>query len=178
MLGECGIDRDGFTRLVERHVSEKEIEGGPHLNPACYMLMSVAEGMAAGLGAFEVTAEHVLLGYLWNPGSEWQLEHLGSRRQQRVRTRLADLGVSLPQAELPATDPRRWGPKVDVSLDELWVLLRELPYVLPPDAQLAFNHDWKKGWISATEGVDLAVYIPLAQERHRRMNLPPDGHEA
>ena len=177
-LRDSGVDSDALTRLVEHKASEQEIEGGPQFSPAGYMLISRAEGMAAALGASEVTPEHVLLAFLWDPDrSAGPLGQLGSSREQ-VRVRLADLGLDLPQVELPAPDPRRWGAQVEVSLDELWVLIRELHYVLPTDAQFGFNHDWKKGWISATEGVDLAVYIPRALERHQRTNPPPNGDRA
>lgn len=177
-LRDCGIDREALTELAEHKASETEIAGGPQFSPAGYQLMSKAEGIAAALGASEVTAEHLLLGYLWDPDhSAWQLEHLGSSRE-RVRAQLADLGADLPEVEFPAPDPRRWEQRVEVSLEELWVLIRELHYVMPADAHLAFNHDSKKGWISATEGVDLAVYIPRALDRHRRLNLPPNGGQS
>lgn len=172
-LGVCGVGRGAVEKLVEdRRGSEWEIDGGPQLNPAGYQLMSRAEGMAAGMGARQVTAEHVLLAFLWDRSSSWQLEHLGSSRQQ-LRSTLADLGFRLAQDELPPVDPRKWVP-VDVPLEDLGTLLQVLPYVMPSDAQLRFNHDWKKGWIGATAGVDLAACIPRAMARHRRLNMPPE----
>jgi hypothetical protein len=163
-----------FTRRDQR---EEEIPGGPQYNPAGQHLTYMAEGIAAGLGASEVRAEHVLLAYLWEPvHSEWELEHLGTSRED-VRRRLATLGVELPQPRLPARDPRTYGPDVDVSLDELWILLRELWYVLPQGASFTWNHDWKKGWVSVTDGLDATEYIQRALESHRRINLPPeDAH--
>jgi hypothetical protein len=136
------------------------------------MLMSLAEGMAAALGAAEVSPEHVLLAYLWDPSSEGQLTQLETSREA-IRSGLAELGASLPQAELPSPDPRRWGPRTDVPIDELWVLLGELPYVMPSGAQLIFNHNWKTGWFRLTEGVDPAVYVPRARARHQRIHGPP-----
>lgn len=176
-LRDCGISREALARLTEAKRSEEEIEGGPQLNPAAYRFEGTAEGIAAGLGALEATPEHLILAFIWDPDwSSPQLEQVGTSREA-VRSRLAELGVELPQAELPVPDPRRWGPRVDVPLDELWILLRELPYVLPRGAQFSFNHDWKKGWLRPTEGVDLAVYIPRALARHRRLNLPPEETE-
>lgn len=177
-LRDCGIDRDALAELAKPRRSKQEIAGGPQINPAGYQLRSLAEGIAAGLGARAVTSEHVLLAFIWEPTwSSWQLERLGSSREQ-LKERLAALGVELPQQELPSPDPRKWGPKVDVTIDELWILLRELPYVMPQRAQLCFSHDWKQGSIGATEGVDLRVYIPRAFDRHRRLNLPPDASAA
>jgi hypothetical protein len=117
----------------------------PKLNPAVIELTSRAEGIAAALGSAEVSAEHVLLAYLWDPTSDGQLAQLGTSREA-VRSHLAELGTSLPQAALPAPDPRRWGSRTDVPVDELWILLGELPYVMPTGVQFIFNHDWKTGW--------------------------------
>jgi ClpA/ClpB-like protein len=173
-LRECGITREGFEEVTRRQQSEDEIPGGPQLNPAGMQVEHMAEGIATGLGAGEVRAEHVLLAYLWAPShSAWELEQLGTSREQ-VRNRLASLGVDLPQRDLPTRDPRRYGPSVDVSLDELWILLRQLSYVLPQDASFAWNHDWKKGWISVTEGLEAKDWVARALERHRRINLPPE----
>ena len=169
-LRDCGADREDVAALATWKRSEQEIEGGPQLNPAAYQLMSLAEGMAAGLGAPEVAPEHVLLALLWDPSWSGRLR----LSRERVRARLAELGIRLPKTEFPPADPRRWGPKVDVPLDELSILLRELPYVMPQGAQVSFNHDWKKGWLVATEGVDLDVYVPRARARHLRLHRPPE----
>ena len=124
-LRDCGITREAIAELC-RHHATNEIDGGPQLNPAGYRLVASAEGIAAGLGASQVTPEHVLLAFLWDPDrSALQLKQFGSSREQ-VRARLAERGVDLPQPELPSPDPRRWGTKIDVPLDELWILLREL----------------------------------------------------
>jgi hypothetical protein len=173
-LRDCGIGREALAELTMRKRTRKAIEGGPQLNPAAYRLKGLAEGIAVGLGAADVRAEHVLLAFLWERDFSWVFAKLGSSREL-VRARLAELGVDLPQPDLPPPDPRRWGPSVEVALDELWILLRELPYVLPGGAQFRFNHDRKKGWIEATAGVDLAVYMPRAFARHRRLRMPPQG---
>jgi hypothetical protein len=166
-LRDCGIGRDELGELTALKANGEAIEGGPQLNPAAYGMLGMAEGIAAGNGATEVTADHVLLAFLWEPSrSEGVLERFGSSRELVLRS-LAELGVDLPQDELPPPDPRRWGPSVDVPLDELMMLVRELPYVLPADAQIRFNHDRKKGWIAATEGIDLPTYIPRALARHQ-----------
>jgi hypothetical protein len=172
VLRECGITRDAFEGFTRRHQREEEIPGGPQFSPAGLHLQYLAEGIAAGLGDNEVGAEHVLLAYLWDPNhSAGQLEQLGTSRED-VRWRLAALGVDLPQPTLPARDPRKYGPKVDVPLDDLWILIRELWYVLPEGASFSFNHDRKKGWISLTDGLDAQEHIGRALERHRRIDRP------
>jgi hypothetical protein len=173
-LRECGITRNAVEELTRRQQREEEIPGGPQYNPAGQHLTYMAEGIAAGLGESEVRAEHVLLAYLWEPEhSASELEQLGTSRED-VRTRLAMLGIDLPQPGLPAPDPRKYGPDVDVALDDLWILLRELWYVLPQGASFTWNHDWKKGWVSVTDGLDANEYIQRALERHRRIYLPPE----
>lgn len=175
-LRYCGLSRETLAELTEPKRTREKIEGGPQRNPAAYLLKGRAEGIAAGLGAPEVAPEHVLLAFLWDPRSSGELERLGASREN-VRARLAELGGELPQAELPVPDPRRWGPRVDVPLAELCILVRELPNVLPQGASLSFNHDWKTGWVASTEGVNLAAHIPRALARHRRLNLPPEEAE-
>ena len=167
-LRDCGVGRDELGELTAlKGAATTELEHGPQLNPAAYRMLGMAEGIAAGSGAAAVTADHVLLAFLWEPRfSQGVFERYGSSREL-VRARLAEQGVDLAQEELPPPDPRRWGPSVDVALDELPVLVRELPYVLPPDASIRFNHDRKKGWIAATEGVELSVYLPRALARHQ-----------
>jgi ATP-dependent Clp protease ATP-binding subunit ClpA len=173
-LRDCGVTREAVEELARPHQWEEEIPDGPQYNPAGLHLQYMAEGIAAGRGDTEVGAEHLLLAYLWEPDhSASELEQLGTSREQ-VRRQLEDLGVDLPQAELPARDPRRYGPEVDVPLDDLWILIRELSYVLPAEASFSFNHDWKNGWVALTEGLDAQEYIERALERHRRVNLPPE----
>lgn len=172
-LRECGVTRDNFEDFTRRHQREEEPPCGPQYSPAGLHLQYLAEGLAAGLGDSDVRAEHVLLAYLWKPDhSASQLEHLGTSRDA-VRRHLAALGVDVPQRMLPARDPRKYGPRVDVSLDDLSILIRELWYVLPQGASFSFNHDWQKGWISLTEGLDAQDYVERALERHRRVNCPP-----
>ena len=172
VLRKCGITRDAFEGFTRRHQREEEIPGGPQYSPAGLHLQYMAEGIAAGLGDNEVGAEHVLLAYLWEPDhSARQLEQLGTSREE-VRRRLAALGVDLPQPTLPARDPRKYGPRMEVPLDDLWILLRELWYVLPPGASFTWNHDWQEGWVSVTEGLDAQEYVERALERHGRINRP------
>lgn len=166
-LRACGVDRAALEALTGPQRQKDEIPGGPQHSPASYQLTFLAEGIAAGLGDSEVRAEHVLLAYLWAPEcSARDLEHLGTSRED-VLAELTARGVDVPQHMLPASDPRRYGPSVDVSLDELWILLRQLHYVLPLGADFTWNHDGTKGWVSVTEGLDADLYVRQALERRR-----------
>jgi hypothetical protein len=129
----------------------------------------MAEGIAAGLGDWEVRADHLLLAFLWDPFfSAGQLEQLGTSREQ-VWDRLAALGVGLPQDALPARDSRTYGPHVEVSLEELSILRRHFFSVLPETASYTWNVSAteEKGWVSVTEGLDAREYIEKAYARHR-----------
>lgn len=176
-LRACGVTREAVEEMTGRGQRDEDVPDGPQYSPAGLNLENMAEGLAAGLGDRAVRAEHVLLAYLWEPhNSAWQLERLGTSRDE-VLGRLATLGVDVPRPPLPAPDPRKYGPRVDVALDDLWILLRELWYVLPNGASFTWNHDGKKGWVSLTEGLDGKEYIERALERHRRLDLPPDDAE-
>jgi Clp amino terminal domain, pathogenicity island component len=176
-LRRCGVTREAVEEMAGRGQRDEDVPDGPQYSPAGLNLRNMAEGLAAGLGDSEVRAEHVLLAYLWEPhNSAWQLEHLGTSRDE-VLSSLAELGVDVPRPPLPAPDPRTYGPQVDVALDDLWILLRALWYVLPPGASFTWNHDGKKGWVSLTEGLDGNEYVERALERHRRLDLLSDDAE-
>jgi hypothetical protein len=166
-LRDVGITQQAVEELTRSYAGDGDAVETPQHNPAALHMQCRAEGLAAGLGDPDVRAEHLLLAYLWDPNdSEHALIKLGASREH-VRDRLAQLGVGVP-GELPAADPRRYGPDVYVSLDELGVLIEELWYVLPQGASFAFNHDGEKGWVAVTEGLEPKGYIDAALERHRR----------
>jgi hypothetical protein len=167
-LRDCGVTYERAEELTSSYGARDGAPRTPQFNPAALHLKYLAEGIAAGLGDVEVQGEHVLLAYLWMPEQSGRaFEQLGTSREQ-VRDRLAELGVSLPETDLPASDPRRYGPKIEVSLDELAILLKELWYVLPQGACFTWNRDRKKGWLNLTEGLDPDDYIKQALERHQR----------
>ena len=89
---------------------------GISLSPAAYALIGRAEGLAAGLGADAVTAEHVLLALIWRPERDWPLALAGTTREA-VDERLQARGVRLP-IELPPSQERPAGAEQRVYFPE------------------------------------------------------------
>lgn len=163
------------ARVLRRHdVTEEKVEyelrrhadhderrySGTITTAATAELTAFADGLATGLGAPEVTAEHALLSLLWEP-MDGLFAALGTSRETLLDT-LREEGVAGADRPYPPTDRRRWGPHVDVPLERLGDLLRELHRLLPSGAGLSFNHDGEKAWIAAPEGIELEPLIPVA----------------
>ena len=128
----------------------------------------MAEGIAAGLGAESVTAEHVLLAAIWDP--VFYNEHLeppGPSREQ-LRNALAHHGFSLPQAELPPPNPRRDGRRFCLPKNEMERAVRTAA-ILPKGASFGCNHKpgTDEAFIMVDEGLDAEHYVRLALSRHQ-----------
>lgn len=180
-LTACGLSRDVLERLAPHHRSGDETadqsagEPAPQLNPAALHLYYLAQGIAAGQGAAAVGPEHLLLAFIWDPSfSAWQLQLLGTTRE-RLRDELARQGATLPQTDLPARDPRRYGPRVEVSMDQARALTRHLWHVLPAGASFIWNRAGEGGVIAVSEGLDPDEYVRRALERHDRLTAEASG---
>ena len=168
VLKSCGLDRETLERLTDHKRASAELEDGPQPNPAAQHLCHMAEGIAAGRGDATVTADHVLMAFIWDPGhSGWQLSSLGSSREQ-IRDRLAEHGIVFEQPELPQADPRRWGQRVELSLEELGIVMHELHQVLPQGASFVWNRNQDSGFVAVSEGLDPEHYVRVALDRHHR----------
>ena len=144
------------TRLPENY----EPNNNPQLNPAAYGFLGVAEGIALGQDETEVTHEHFLVAYLWYRAPTGLLEALSVSRESVVEE-LRARGVRLPGAPLPTADRHACGEPEFLAYDELIVVLRRLPSMLPEGARHSFNfsHKTKRGWVAASDGVDLRGLI-------------------
>lgn len=161
-LRDSGVESERVEAVISQRRRERKDAEELRFTPAAHQLIGCAEGIAAGLGHDEVRPEHLLLAFLWKPEcSNWPLEELGSSREQ-VYAALSARGVDVPQSELPAPDPRKYGPQVKVSLEELSILLDRLFDVLPEGASFTWNRNNEQGWISVTEGLDARHFIQLA----------------
>ena len=160
------LRREGVTaEKVEADPRRDGIrKGGRHAGIsgtiASTTVTAFADGLATGLGAPEVTAEHVLLALLWEPADD-VFPGVGTSRDALLAALRAE-GVEGADRDYPTTNRRRHGPVVDVPLARLMEVLHELEALLPPGASLAFNHDGERAWIAATEGVDLEPLIQVA----------------
>jgi hypothetical protein len=167
-LRDCGADYERLRSALVRAAAERRVEpnAGVSLNPAAQELVGRAEGLAAGLGAESVTAEHVLLALVWDAQRGWPLVAAGTTREA-VYVRLRAGGVRLA-VELPTS--REWPPgpeqRVYFPEEQLRDVLTKLPALLPPDADWGWNVDGAyRAWVRTTGEVDLRALVRQALAR-------------
>ena len=163
------LARPGLDRARERVLeyvppeSDEGTEAGAALTPRVESVLGHAEGLAADSGAGAVDAEHLLLGLLW------EVEGIGARvlAEYGLSYGAAAEALSVPVSLLPdPPDDATFGPEVDVSSEELEILLRELPGVIPPGCPMAFNlRENGRAWVALGEGVDAAACVREALAR-------------
>jgi hypothetical protein len=164
-LRDCGADYERLRSALVRAAAERRVEpnAGVSLNPAAQELVGRAEGLAAGLGAESVTAEHLLLALLWRPERDWPLTLAGTTREI-VYERLRAGGVRLA-VELPPSRERPAGPEQLVHFPEVQLrdVLAKLPALLPPDADWGWNVDGAyRACVRATGEFDLRALVRRA----------------
>jgi hypothetical protein len=130
-------------------------------NGAGWAIVKFAEGLAVGQG-LPLADEHFLLAIAWNEHalSAVVLRKLNVDRAALVAA-LGRLGVAVP-ADSPSPDPPPvdWDERVDITTEELRLVLRELARQLKGDRNYAFNHDGKgNATIIAARGVPLVRIV-------------------
>jgi ATP-dependent Clp protease ATP-binding subunit ClpA len=128
--------------------------------PAVQRLTGRAEGLMLACGDRELTPEHLLVAMLWQ-GSGLCLSIL---RDQGISTtavhhKLREFGVKATPDEPSEYIRVRWGERVTVSVDQLRLVVRHLPKMLPPDTTFACNYEGDHAYVVATEGVDLPELV-------------------
>jgi hypothetical protein len=169
VLRECGLDRGICERRLEHYRAQDGRDPSPQLNPAAVQLGAMAEGIAAGLGARTVTAEHVLLAAIWDPSFYSERREPSGPTREQLRDALARRGFALPHAELPSPNPRRFGPPFFLPADQMYVAVGELRHVLPKGASFGCNTkpDTGEAFVIVDEGLDAKHYVRLALARHQ-----------
>jgi hypothetical protein len=173
-LARCAVTRD----LVEETVESKRPPATRQRravtwNPACHDMIGFASGLAAGLGAGEVTVEHVLIAQLYQPffaGDQ-------SATRSEILAALVELGVSVPAPPWPQARTRApRSERIEVSLEDLEALITELPRLVP--GGIAWNRDATRGWVQPLTPVDLTPLIPFALDawKQRRLACPCCGN--
>lgn len=157
------LERTNLTLARERVLEyippgpEGGAEAGVCSTPRVERVLGYSVGLAAGGGARSVGADHLLLGLLW------EVDGVGAKV-------LAEFGLSYGAAAealsisvsglLEPPDDASFGPEVDVSAEELEILLRELPGVVPPGCPVSFNlRENGRAWIALGEEVDAESYV-------------------
>jgi ClpA/ClpB-like protein len=161
-LRACGASHERLDDAYREMRTRREVEYGPQLNPASYVLTGRMEGFAAAAGSTTVEPEHGLLALLWHPDSPSSglLLKLGTSRAE-VQRALRGLGVDVPALDPPPDDERPMGERVWIPLEKLELLLRELPARLPEGSPFGFNltADGSRAWVRAGADVDLQSIV-------------------
>lgn len=109
-------------------------EGGRlRFSPAYYTLHGLAQGFAATLGDGVISPEHVLLAILWmgNSLSLGVLRRIDVTRETVVHE-LSELGIRVPQAELPLLIEVEWGERVWFERDQVGDVLDHVRLHIEP----------------------------------------------
>ncbi len=137
--------------------------GGLGFAPAFYTLQGLAQGFAATLGDGVISAEHVLLAILWT-GNSHSLEAL--RRldvtREAIAHELSELGIPVPQAELPRLVEVEWGERVWFERDQIGDVLDHVRLHIDPDTHWGFNYEADRAWIWAERSVDMDTLVRRA----------------
>jgi hypothetical protein len=140
--------------------SDRPSERGLRFAPAFYTLQGLAQGFAASLGDGVISPEHVLLAILWTGHSHSlpALRHLDVTREAIIEE-LRELGVPVPQAELPRLVEVEFGERVWFERDQTSEVLDHVRLHLSPDTHWGFNYDGDRAWIHAERSVDMIALV-------------------
>ena len=151
-------------RVVEAVPSESEVESDSalKLTPKMTRILVRAQELATEDSRDLADTEHFLLGMFWEAGGlgDRVLEHMGITSGKLVEylssQDVSDSPIS-PQVVPPPRVEHDYNKTVTVSLEDLGILFRKLPSILPSDAPLAWNisPDGESAWISSVENVAL-----------------------
>lgn len=177
-VGEGRVESGELRRVLERPSlarareivlellppdTEGRTEAGAAMTPRAGRVLGHSATVAADTGAGFISVAHLLLGLLW------EVKGIGARILDEYGLSYGSaadaLGVSVSRLPDPPDD-RPFGSRVDVSLQELEILLRELPGMIPPGSPLAFNlSDDDRAWVCLGENLDAEAYVREALAR-------------
>jgi hypothetical protein len=131
-------------------------------NPAGAKAINWAEGYATGRGETPGD-DHLLVAVLWDNVcfTAAVFRRLGVSRAAVLES-LRREGGSAPDADPPPDPPQvDWGEKIELTMDELRVVVRELPKRINLGSrQFGWNHDGKgHGFVVADRAVDLHSHV-------------------
>lgn len=135
-------------------------------SPAVRQLFGRAQGFASSLGDGIVRSEHGLLAWLWEPwGSKvLELERL-SVSPEAVLDALSAAGVRVPRMPLPEPDREPWGDRIEVPLDRMTDVVRELERENLPLRSWGFNQYDGTGWVAGWARLDLRAIVAKVLQR-------------
>jgi hypothetical protein len=167
-LDSVGITHQGIREAAKDLLkgSASDPEGSElarwMFNPAGAKAINWAYGYATGRGETPGD-DHLLVAVLWDNVcfTAAVFRRLGVSREAVVEA-LRRVGGSAPDADPPADPPQvDWGEKIELTMEELRVVVRELPKRLDLDPpQFGWNHDGKgHGFVVADRTIDLRGHV-------------------
>jgi hypothetical protein len=131
-------------------------------NPAAAKAINWAEGYATGRGETPGD-DHLLVAVLWDNVcfTAAVFRRLGVSREAVLEALRREDG-NAPDADPPPDPPQvDWGEEIELTMDELRVVLQELPKRLDPTSRgFAWNHDGKgHGFVVADRAIDLRDHV-------------------
>jgi hypothetical protein len=166
VLARLGIGHDEYARDLAAAISASdppvsapdEVDRDLKPNPAWYELVGRADGIALGLGAGEVSLEHLLLAFLWEAARTHVEQQFADVSMQSIVDALAESGVQVPPGALPAAP--RASKRVFVPYEALSEIHGLLLQRLPPGSGLGLNWtDNSRAWVVANDDIDLEQHV-------------------
>ena len=139
-------------------------EKGATFPPAVLKILGWAQGFAAAIGDEEITATHLLMALLWNPGGGacrllWRMDV----PREAILQCLKDLGEMTPRSRLPEQREAPVGRLVWLNADQLPTVLRYLERHAPKGAAWGFNLSGSdRAWVSAEASLPIAELVERA----------------
>ena len=165
-LKELGLAYDELYRKVAQGRRRRRNTKGARSSIPSHSLVGFARGIGVGLGAGEVSDEHVLLAFVFEVGFQRHLEVHGVDPLE-VLSQLARRGVTLPVLDPPPLEAPSgpYGSWVYVPWEMLGEVTQRRSELFPPgSAMWGFNKSkWKKGYWYV-HGEDVIPMEELARE--------------
>jgi hypothetical protein len=161
-LGSCDVNEGDVATVLAEIKSAPRLPpsgGGILLSPTLLGIEGFAKGFAIAHGRRHPRPEDFLLALSWEPcGGHTRALLALSITSAMLQRALADAGVVVPALEPPPFQEEcDYGDAVDVSADELPVLLNMLePLLWPPEITVKVKRNGDRASVLAAKRIDLA----------------------
>lgn len=168
VLNELGITHERFSERLVAEIASGDpgaaptAENGTSTSPVWHELIGRADGLAAGLGSAAVTADHLVIAFVWEPDSGVELEQMFDVKRETIIDALQAAGVATPTVAMrpsPVANTRGQQ-RVFVPADRVVQIAGMLGDRLPRGSGLGFNFtDDARAWVGAYADVELERHV-------------------